>query len=206
MSEPGDYPISVTAENRAGKTGRTVIIRAGSQICLTPPLAWNSWYNFSEAVSDKKIRAVADAFVRSGLSDYGWAYINIQPEICVNFVFDLNGTKGPNTVGKDIGTMTALYASDSVVVAPRLRITNQKGSERGDAVCRTEGDNYRYIDADNGYSVWMNKLLWGIEGTFYTSTKILQGDVLKRKAIEARGTVWANENGNSAAPIYCLER
>lgn len=78
LSEPGDYPISVTAENRAGKTGRTVIIRAGSQICLTPPLAWNSWYNFSEAVSDKKIRAVADAFVRSGLSDYGWAYINID--------------------------------------------------------------------------------------------------------------------------------
>ena len=140
------------------------------------------------------------------LGSASWAYINIQPEICVNFVFDLNGTKGPNTVGKDIGTMTALYASDSVVVAPRLRITNQKGSERGDAVCRTEGDNYRYIDADNGYSVWMNKLLWGIEGTFYTSTKILQGDVLKRKAIEARGTVWANENGNSAAPIYCLER
>ena len=139
------------------------------------------------------------------LGSASWEYINIQPEICVNFVFDLNGTKGPNTVGKDIGTMTALYASDSVVVAPRLRITNQKGSERGDEVCRTEGD-YRYIDADNGYSVWMNKLLWGIEGTFYTSTKILQGDVLKRKAIEARGTVWANKNGNPAAPIYCLER
>lgn len=38
--------------------------------------------------------------------------------MCANFVFDLNGKKGPNTVGKDIGTMTAVYATDSVVVMP----------------------------------------------------------------------------------------
>lgn len=137
-----------------------------------------------------------------------WAYINLQPEICANFVYDLNGTKGPNTVGKDIGTITALYASDSIVVAPKLRITNQRGSERGDEVCRAEGDNYRYIDSDNAYSVWLNRSLWGIstaEG-FYTSTKIVQNNVLKRKAVENRGTVWANAGTNPQAPIYCIER
>ncbi len=41
-----------------------------------------------------------------------------QNNMCVNFVYDLNGTKGPNTMGKDIGFMSALYPTDSVVVAP----------------------------------------------------------------------------------------
>lgn len=38
--------------------------------------------------------------------------------MCVNFIYDLNGTKGPNTIGKDIGIMTVFNATDSVVVAP----------------------------------------------------------------------------------------
>ncbi len=42
----------------------------------------------------------------------------IQPKICANFIYDLNGTKGPNTVGKDIGFMSILYPSDGIVVAP----------------------------------------------------------------------------------------
>ena len=39
-------------------------------------------------------------------------------KMCVNFVYDLNSNKGPNTVGKDIGIITVLYPSDSNVVAP----------------------------------------------------------------------------------------
>ena len=45
-------------------------------------------------------------------------YFYTQPKMCANFVYDLNGKKGPNSVGKDIGFITALYSSDSVVVAP----------------------------------------------------------------------------------------
>ncbi len=41
-----------------------------------------------------------------------------QPKMCANFIYDLNGSKGPNTFGKDLWIMTALYSSDSVVVAP----------------------------------------------------------------------------------------
>ncbi|MBO7673078.1 prepilin-type N-terminal cleavage/methylation domain-containing protein [bacterium] len=41
-----------------------------------------------------------------------------QNFMCANFVYDLNGAKGPNTFGKDIGFMTALYSTGSVVVAP----------------------------------------------------------------------------------------
>lgn len=53
-------------------------------------------------------------------------------KVCVNFIYDLNGTKMPNAVGKDIGIITALYAVDSVVVAPMAvngNIGNQKYAE-----------------------------------------------------------------------------
>ena len=41
----------------------------------------------------------------------------VQHQICVNFVYDMNGKRGPNQVGRDIGYMTALYATDSEVVS-----------------------------------------------------------------------------------------
>ena len=41
-----------------------------------------------------------------------------QPKMCANFVYDLNGIKGPNTFGKDIGAITVLYPTDSNIVAP----------------------------------------------------------------------------------------
>lgn len=50
----------------------------------------------------------------TGTSGYFYA----APKMCVNFIYDLNGSKGPNTVGKDIGFITVLYATDSKVVAP----------------------------------------------------------------------------------------
>ena len=46
----------------------------------------------------------------------------MQSKICANFIFDLNGNKGPNTVGKDIGFITILYPTDSSVVAPNVPV------------------------------------------------------------------------------------
>ena len=141
-----------------------------------------------------------------------WAYINMQPEICANFVYDLNGSKGPNTVGKDIGTITALYASDSKVVAPQLKLvtaSNNVPTARWGEYCRERDSNYRFIDADSGYSVWMNKTLWGISGGFATSTTIIQNNQLKRKVVEAVGSVWAmpiEELDSYSSTIYCIER
>lgn len=41
-----------------------------------------------------------------------------QGNMCVNFIYDLNGIKGPNMVGKDIGIMSVLYPKNPMVVAP----------------------------------------------------------------------------------------
>ena len=50
------------------------------------------------------------------MQETDWYYV--AEKVCANFIYDLNGNKGPNTVGKDIGIMSVLYPSDSVVVAP----------------------------------------------------------------------------------------
>ena len=46
-----------------------------------------------------------------------WGAYFAQPYLCANFVYDLNGNKGPNTMGKDIGFISVLYSVDSKVVA-----------------------------------------------------------------------------------------
>lgn len=37
--------------------------------------------------------------------------------VCINMIYDLNGVKGPNTVGKDIGFLTAFKPIDPMVVS-----------------------------------------------------------------------------------------
>jgi len=42
----------------------------------------------------------------------------VQDKLCMVGLYDLNGNKGPNTIGKDMGILAALYPVDSVVVLP----------------------------------------------------------------------------------------
>jgi alpha-galactosidase len=74
----GDYPVTLHAKNSLGEAKRELLIKVGNTIALTPPMGWNSWNCFAGAVSDEKIRAAADAMVKSGLINHGWTYINID--------------------------------------------------------------------------------------------------------------------------------
>ncbi len=74
----GDYRVTLIAQNDLGCAQRDLLIRCGEEICLTPPMGWNSWYCLSEAVSDKAIRQTAKAFVDKGLVNHGWSYVNID--------------------------------------------------------------------------------------------------------------------------------
>jgi alpha-galactosidase len=44
----------------------------------TPPMGWNSWNLFAEKVTEKDVRAAADAMVTSGMKDAGYIYVNID--------------------------------------------------------------------------------------------------------------------------------
>ena len=89
----------------------------------------------------------------------------VQPKICVNMIYDLNGNKGPNTVGKDVGIMTVLYATDSVVAAPQPWYRNSATSSyttdhtEAQQYCRELDPEYRMPNLDELGSMFANMTL-----------------------------------------------
>ena len=49
-----------------------------NSLAMTPPMGWNSWNRFKEAIDDKTVRAMADAMVSNGMRDAGYLYVNID--------------------------------------------------------------------------------------------------------------------------------
>ena len=100
-----------------------------------------------------------------------------QPKICVNMVYDLNSSKGPNTIGKDMGFLTILYPSDSVVVAPMPfnGFFDGVNDDNASSICTTNaGEDYRIPTRDELASIFVNKNLLGLNwgsSHLYSSTK-----------------------------------
>jgi len=78
VNEAGAYRIHLQVHNALGKADRVLSLLVGDTLALTPPMGWNSWNAYGLAVDDAKVRAVAEAMIRSGLAAHGWTYINID--------------------------------------------------------------------------------------------------------------------------------
>jgi alpha-galactosidase len=78
VKTPGEHRVKLTVKNRKGAARGELRIVIGDTIALTPPMGWNSWYCWSESVSQEHICAMADAIVASGLAEHGWTYVNID--------------------------------------------------------------------------------------------------------------------------------
>ena len=94
---------------------------------------------------------------------------------CANFIYDLNGKKGPNTVGKDIGVMGLLYPSNSVLVSVQPSPKDYSGSaafSRSSAVsvCKNSGDDLRLPNKEEAIVMAVNYELFQIEGNYWTAS------------------------------------
>ena len=78
LMEPGEHIVTLHAKNARGEAQQKFKIICGSQVGLTPAMGWNSWNCFASAVTADKVKAAADAMVKSGLINHGWTYINID--------------------------------------------------------------------------------------------------------------------------------
>lgn len=89
----------------------------------------------------------------------GWHFT--QPLLCANLIYDLNGNKGPNTVGKDIGFISVMYPTDPVVVAPLPVPMGLVTSTRTDAgkLCKEKDPDYRLPSIDELTSMFYNRKL-----------------------------------------------
>jgi len=74
----GDYKFTVEVKGPKGKDQREYTIKANGRLALTPPLGWNSWNVWGTHVDADKVRAAADSFIKEGMADFGYTYINID--------------------------------------------------------------------------------------------------------------------------------
>jgi alpha-galactosidase len=114
ISAKGEYEITLRAKNAKGTAEKKFRIVCGDKIALTPPMGWNSWNCFAHAVSADKVKAAADALVKSGLNNHGWTYINID-----DFWQNHRDSKDPTLRGK--------FRDTNGLIVPNVRFPDMKG-------------------------------------------------------------------------------
>ncbi len=131
-----------------------------------------------------------------------------QPKMCVNFVYDLNGNKGPNTVGKDMGFMTVFYPSDSVVVAPVPLLTDTAYRPHASIAqaCKDMDDNSRAPNLEEAASVFVNKNLMGVVGDAYWTTTYSSTDSTKAYLFAMYGGWVFPWDRATSRPTRCVKR
>jgi alpha-galactosidase len=93
-TKEGDYNVTLTASNALAKDTKPLLIKVGDEICLTPPMGWNSWNCFAGAVDEEKVLDAAHAMFEKGLIKHGWTYINIDDTWQGDRGGDFNGLQG----------------------------------------------------------------------------------------------------------------
>jgi alpha-galactosidase len=78
IGQQGEFLTTFRVSNDLGTMDRTFKIVCGNTLGLTPQMGWNSWYVWENHVTDKIMRAAADAMVTTGMIDHGYMYVNID--------------------------------------------------------------------------------------------------------------------------------
>ncbi len=137
----------------------------------------------------------------------------IQQRVCANFIYDLNGTKGPNTVNKDIGFMTVMYPFDAMLYAPIPATKPLDGTfvlNKGASKHCTDMDSeYRAPQADELASMFVNKNL--IEASSYTNSIYLSSQIITTPFYGGFNNLSQNiingiRDDNGRGGIWCIKR
>ncbi len=149
------------------------------------------------------------------------AWDAVQVRLCANFIYDLNGTKGPNTYGKDIGFISVFYPTDSVVVAPLAYVRdansapqkpNSTGTLSASQVCTQQDNNYRLPNKDEAAALFVNKNLIGNLATgatwYWTSGTAVDNSNQTVGWMQSMhsGARLFNSSRGTAYPVRCIRR
>ncbi len=129
--------------------------------------------------------------------------------MCANFIYDLNGNKGPNTVGKDIGIITVLYPTDSSVVAPVFHHSDLSGNydwQSAISACKNLGDEYRLPNKDEVAAMFYNRSLLGnLPNIGYWSSTVYDTNRSWAQGMNT-GTRYRQLKTNSRYSVRCIKR
>ncbi|MCM1009410.1 MAG: hypothetical protein NC390_00845, partial [Fusobacterium sp.] len=135
-----------------------------------------------------------------------------QAKVCANMIFDLNGSKGPNTVGKDIGFMTVLYPTDSSVVAPNVPVQKASDSitqQEALGACKQQDSEFRIPSRDELVSLFVNqKLINGAlteESADYWSATLASSTMAWAQGFRTGKQVLRNRTTHSGK-VHCVKR
>lgn len=105
LDRPGDHAVVLRATDGRESVEERLTVKVGEAICLAPPMGWNSWYSYSEAVSQEGMLKIARLLEESGLADAGWAYVNIDD--CWQGERPAGGALQPNAKFPDMKALCA---------------------------------------------------------------------------------------------------
>ena len=161
-----------------------------------------------ETQNGESIAVYYNPYCQSDMQETGFHYS--QPKMCANFIYDLNGNKGPNTVGKDIGFITALYPSDPVIVAPmplNKNVSGNKSPTEASKACTAMDAESRLPNRDELSAMFYNRDLIGSPSGYFCSGSVSSSG--------ESGTAWYQsfETGNRftktrsyKASVRCVKR
>ena len=146
IKKAGEYVVTFVAKNNLGEAKRPFRIVVGDKIALTPPMGWNSWNCWGNAVSQEKVLSSARAMVEKGLINHGWQYINIDD--------GWQGLRG----GKHQAVMTNSKFPDMKALADEIHGMGLKiGIYSGPWVGTYAGHLGSYSDKADGTYDWVEK-------------------------------------------------
>ncbi len=198
-SNVSSFPTTLGEMNR-------LFIEVGAAGYLNPQKDINTKAAAFETQNGESIIVYYNPYCESDMQEINAYYA--QPKMCANFVYDLNGNKGPNTVGKDIGFITALYPTDSVVVAPQPLATNASNSgswTNTNSLCKNQDTESRAPNRDELSAMFYNMKFIGINnGLYWSSAVISSTNNLWHQSFDT-GRRYLGAPG-SAAFIRCVKR
>ncbi len=106
----------------------------------------------------------------ASLTQYGNVFGFPEATMCVNFLYDLNGNKGPNTIGKDMGFITSSNSNDPIVVAPMPSSSENAGTSAwagAASLCTTQNPESRIPNIDELSAMLINKDLINLTASAY---------------------------------------
>ncbi len=132
--------------------------------------------------------------------------------MCANFIYDLNGSKGPNTAGKDIGFLTVFYPVDSVVVTanPGLSFAGSGSQDSVMSFCTKKASDLRLPNLEELLAMIFNNKIIGMQhyntGYYWSSTATHNGDPLSKWVVTLGGRMIHSIRGITWEPVWCVKR
>ncbi len=138
----------------------------------------------------------------------------MQTKMCINMIYDLNGSKGPNTIGKDMGIMAVFYPTDSLVVSPVPYINDADGGAtftaiEADGKCSKMDRETRLPNREELVTMYINANSIGKTGRYWSSTRTVEYNRTVRWTASLTNGVlgWDSiSNTTNAYKVMCVKR